>query len=171
MSGATYDAELSIPSNLIYLRSVRSFIRELAKNLGFCDEKVQNIELATDEIFSNAVEHGSKSFDSEIKICCSVNDEMMKIIISDQGQGKSIKKKWNEVWSDVINKKEIYVGTERGHGLLLARLLTDEMSMESNTIGGLDVRLIWFNRRDSIYCVKSNRVCCLPQISINPTEE
>lgn len=170
MSGVTYDAELRIPSNLIYLRSVRSFIRELAENLGFCDEKVQNIELATDEIFSNAVEHGSDSLDSEIKIHCSVNDDMMKILISDQGQGKPTNRNWNEAWSDVVNK-EVYVGTERGHGLLLARLLTDEMSMESNSIGGLDVHLTWFNRRDSVYCVKTNRLCCLPQISTNPTEE
>jgi len=131
--------------------------------LGFCNEKMHNIELATDEIFSNAVEHGSESSNSEIIVSCSVNDEMMMVTISDQGQGNEFGRKWDEVWSEVINN-EVYVGTERGHGLLLARLLTDDMSMESNSVGGLDVRLTWFNRRDSKYCISANRVCCEPQI-------
>jgi len=163
LSGSLYDAELRIPSNFIYLRSVRAFIKELAENLGFCNEKIHNIELATDEIFSNAVEHGSESPDSEIIVSCLVNDEMMTVTISDRGQNDEFGRKWDEVWSEVINN-EVYVGTERGHGLLLARLLTDDMSMESNSVGGLEVRLTWFNRRDSKYCISANRVCCGPQI-------
>jgi hypothetical protein len=87
----------------------------------------------------------------------------MIVTVSDKGQDKELKRKWNEVWSEVINN-EVYVGTERGHGLLLARLLTDDMSMESNSIGGLDVRLTWFNRRDSKHCINANKVCCGPQI-------
>jgi anti-sigma regulatory factor (Ser/Thr protein kinase) len=170
LSGITYDAEIRIPSNLIYLRSVRIFIRELAENMGFCREKVHNVEIATDEILSNAVEHGSEGLNSYINIYCSVDDEMMSITISDQGQGKALRKKWDEVWSEIVNN-EVYVGTERGHGLLLARLLTDEMCMESNSIGGLDVCLTWFNRRNSEYCINANRVCCGPQISTNPTDE
>jgi len=163
LSGISYDAKLRIPSNFIYLRSVRAFIRELAENLGFCSEKIQNIELATDEIFSNAIEHGSEGPNSEITIFCTVNDEMMIVTISDQGRNSNFGKKWDDVWSEVVNN-EVYVGTERGHGLLLARLLTDDMNMESNSIGGLDVRLTWFNRRDSKYCINANRVCCGPQI-------
>jgi len=164
------DAELRIPSDLIYLRSVRTFIRELAENLGFCPEKVRNIEIATDEIFSNAVEHGSDNTRSKIVICCSINDQMMNVTISDEGRGKGFKKKWHEVWSDVASSK-IEFGTERGHGLLLAHLLTDKMRMESNSVGGLDVQLSWFIGRDSLYGNNTNRVCCEPQVCMNSTEE
>jgi hypothetical protein len=128
------DVELRIPSDFVYLRSVRAFIRELAENIGFCPEKVRNIEIATDEIFSNAVEHGS-----------------------------------NKVWSDINNSK-VKIGTERGHGLLLAHLLTDEMRMESNSLGGLDVQLLWFIGRESLCCTNTNRVLCEPQVCLNSTE-
>ncbi len=162
MDSITYDAKLRIPSNLIYIRSVRAFIKELAENLGFCAEKVQNIELATDEIISNAVEHGSEDSDSKISILCSSNDEEMIVTIRDQGRNNT-EKRWSEVWANVISN-EVYVGTERGHGLLLARLLSDDMNIETNSTGGLDVRLTWFNRGSSKYCINANRVCCMPQI-------
>ena len=169
MSKFACDAELRIPSDFIYLRSVRAFIRELAENMGFCTEKVRNIEIATDEIFSNAVEHGSNDTQSEILICCSTNDEMIRITISDSGHGKAIKEKWHEVWSD-INSSKIKIGTERGHGLLLAHLLTDEMRMESNSVGGLDVQLLWFIGRESLCCTNTNRVLCEPQVCLNSTK-
>ena len=170
MGNFACDAELRIPSDLIYLRSVRAFVRELAENLGFCPEKVHNIEIATDEIFSNAVEHGSNGPNSEIVICFSVNDEAMNITISDNGRGKAFNEKWHKVWSDIASSK-IKSGTERGHGLLLAHLLTDEMRMESNSVGGLDVQLLWFIGRDSLYCTNTNRVTCKPQVCMNSIEE
>jgi anti-sigma regulatory factor (Ser/Thr protein kinase) len=168
LSKFSCDAELRIPSDFIYLRSVRAFIRELAENMGFCPEKVRNIEIATDEIFSNAVEHGSTDTQSEILICCSTNDEMVRITISDNGRGKTIKEKWIKVWSD-INSSKIKIGTERGHGLLLAHLLTDEMHMESNSAGGLDVQLLWFIGEDSLCSTNTNRVLCEPQVCLNST--
>jgi len=135
-----YDAELRIPSDLIYLRSVRAFIREMAENIGFSQDKVSNIELATDEVFTNAVQHGSADSSSKITVYCSLTDEAMKIVVSDLGQEGN--RKWLEVWSDVVEKR-IQFGTERGHGLLLAYSLADEMRMESNLSGGVDVHLVW----------------------------
>ena len=141
MSDVVYDAELRIPGDLIYLRPVRSFIRELAENIGFCRERVGNIELAVDEVFSNAIEHGSADSGSWIVIHCLSTDEMMRVIVSDTGRGKSSNKRWIDAWSDAV-KEKAHPGTERGHGLLLARNLIDEMSMESNSMGGVDVHLV-----------------------------
>lgn len=164
------DAELRIPSDLIYLRSVRAFIRELAENLGFCTEKVRNIEIATDEIFSNAVEHGSDGPHSQIVIRCFANDQMIKVTISDKGQGEAFREKWLEIWSNVVSSN-IQLGTERGHGLLLTHLLADEMCMKSNSVGGLDVHLLWFIGRDSLYCDNTNRLCREPQVCVNSAKE
>ena len=50
--------KLKIPSNMIYLKPVRAFVKELAENTGFGHEKANDIELAVDEVFSNAIEHG-----------------------------------------------------------------------------------------------------------------
>ena len=166
MSNFDYDAELRIPSNLIYLRSVRAFVRELAENLGFSRDKVGNVELATDEIFSNAIEHGSSGVDSQIIVRFLTTDEAVKITISDSGQEGGLDRKWITAWSDVV-KKNINLGTERGHGLLLAHSLADEMCMESNSIGGLDVHLLWYLGRKSKY--KKIFFGCNPQAEISQT--
>jgi len=77
----------------------------------------------------------------------------MKIIISDTGRRGNSSAKWLSAWSNAIGDKT-QPGTERGHGLLLAHSLTDEMSMESNPTGGTDVHLVIYKgdnkgRRDN----------------------
>lgn len=160
-----YDAEIRIPSDLTYLRSVRAFIRELAKNLSLCQEKVKDIELATDEILSNAIEHGSEGLNSKIFLRLKVNDETIEIIISDAGNQNNLKDKWTSAWSDVI-KKKIQFGTERGHGLFLTYNLTDKMCLKYNSSGGLDVHLIWYIGRESEYN-KANIISYNPQVTEN----
>jgi anti-sigma regulatory factor (Ser/Thr protein kinase) len=66
---------------------------------------------------------------------------MMKITVSDTGSGGSPNKKLVRAWTNAI-KERTKSGTERGHGLLLAHNLTDEMSMESNPTGGVDIHLV-----------------------------
>ena len=65
---------------------------------------------------------------------------MIEVTVSDTGTGES-DTSWIIAWTDVV-KKEIGSHTEKGHGLLLAHNLTDEMSMESNLTGGIDVHLV-----------------------------
>lgn len=151
MNGIAYDTELRVPGDLIYLRPVRSFIRELAKNTGFHHDRVSDIELVVDEVFSNAIEHGSAGAESRIVIYCSSNDEMMKIIVSDTGSGKDPSKKWVGAWSDAISEKTD-PETERGHGLFLVYNLADEMRMEPNSMGGVDVQLVVYKERQQIAC-------------------
>ena len=149
MNDVACDAELRISGNLIYLRPVRVFVRELAENTGFCHERVSDIELAVDEVLSNAIEHGSAGSGSRILVHCSSTDEMMRITISDAGRGKSSNTGWIDDWFDVI-KEKVQPGTERGHGLFLVRSLTDEMRMESNSMGGIDVHLVVYKEGQRI---------------------
>jgi len=149
VSDTARDAELRIPGDLIYLRPVRAFVRELAENTGFSHEKVGNIELAVDEVFSNAIEHGSAGSGSRIAIYCSSTDEMMKIIVSDTGRGKHSSQRWLDAWADAVREKA-QPGTERGHGLLLVHNLIDEMSMESNSMGGVDVHLVIYREEQGV---------------------
>ena len=141
--------ELKVPSDMIYLRPVRAFVRELAEGIGFCHEKANDIELAVDEIFTNAIEHGSDDTGSPVMVQCLSTDEMMKIIISDTGRQADSSTRWSSAWADAIREKT-ESGTERGHGLLLAHNLADEMSMESNPTGGVDVHLVIYKEGQPI---------------------
>ena len=143
------EMELKVPSDMIYLRPVRAFVRELAENIGFCHEKASDIELAVDEIFTNAIEHGSDDAGSSVMIQCLLADEMMKIIISDAGSRGNSSAKWSCAWANAIREKT-ESGTERGHGILLAHNLADEMRMESNSTGGVDVHLVIYKERQRI---------------------
>ena len=149
MSDIACGAELRVPGDLIYLRPVRSFIRELAKDIGFPHERVSDIELAVDEIFSNAIEHGSTGSGSQIVIYCLSTEESLRITVSDTGRGESSDMEWIDAWTNVVRDKT-QPGTERGHGLLLARNLTDQMIMESNQMGGVDVHLVVYKERQKL---------------------
>lgn len=141
MSDIVYDAELRIPGDLIYLRPVRSFMKELAENMGFSREKTNNLELAVDEVLSNAIEHGSDGSSSQVIIRCVSSNDFIKVTISDAGRRRNTDKRWLNAWSDAV-KEKVYPGTERGHGLLLVYNLTEEMILEPNSMGGLDVYLV-----------------------------
>lgn len=141
MSNVACDAELRVPSDLIYLRSVRTFVRKLAESIGFCHERANRIELSVDEVFSNAVEHGSAGSCSKIAIHCLPTDKKIKVIVSDTGPGIDANTGWPDIWTDLVREGS-QPGTARGHGLLIAYLLTDKMSIESNSMGGVDVHLV-----------------------------
>ena len=141
MCGVAFGTELRIQSSMIYLRPVRAFVRELAEGAGFSREKANNIELAVDEVFANALEHGSADTESPVIIQCLSTDDMIKITVSDTGSGGVSDTSWINAWTDVV-KEETESQTERGHGLLLAYNLTDKMSMEPNLTGGIDVHLV-----------------------------
>jgi hypothetical protein len=54
-----------------------------------------------------------------------------------------------DAWYSVVREKT-QPGTERGHGLLLARNLTDEMIMKPNSIGGVDVHLVIYRESQKV---------------------
>lgn len=149
MCGVACRMELKITGNMIYLRPMRVFVRELAEELGFCHEKVNGIEVAVDEVFTNAIEHGSASIGSPIVVQCLSTDEMMEIVVSDTGGGENLDTSWVSAWTSVVDD-EIESWTERGHGLLLAYRLVDEMSMKSNEIGGIEVHLAMYKKGKQI---------------------
>ncbi|MBD3184689.1 hypothetical protein GF312_20580 [Candidatus Poribacteria bacterium] len=149
MSEFEYSAELKVSGDPRYLRPVRVFIRELAISMGFSDKRVSDIELAVDEVFSNAVEHGSACPSSQIIVNCVFSDDSIKITVSDTGFNSHSNAKLLKAWSHALNKISD-PGTERGHGLLLANNLADEMKIESNSMGGVDVHLVIYKEEQHI---------------------
>jgi len=73
----------------------------------------------------------------------------VRITVSDTGRGVGSNTGWVDAWTNVVREKT-QPGTERGHGLLLARNLTDQMIMESNQMGGLDVHLVVYKERQKL---------------------
>jgi anti-sigma regulatory factor (Ser/Thr protein kinase) len=78
-----------------------------------------------------------------------LTEESLRITVSDTGRGESSDIGWLDAWTNVVREKT-QPGTERGHGLLLARNLTDQMIMESNQVGGVDVHLVVYKEKQEL---------------------
>ena len=134
--------ELKVPSDVYYLESVRAFIGKLCETLRFSKKRIADIQLALDEICSNAVYHGSTCASSGIQLQISVNVRALEIVVQDKGGDNA------HDWLTPENLEEIQAkrspARESGHGLYLIKCLTDVHRLEANAIGGTDVTAIFY---------------------------
>ncbi len=136
--------ELKVPSNVYYLESVRTFIGKLSETLRFSKKRIADIQLAVDEICSNAVYHGSACISSGILMQVYVNSQKLKIVVRDKG--KTDTREWlTPKRLEEIQERRSPTG-ESGHGLYLIECLTDEHNLKQNGVGGTDVTAIFYRK-------------------------
>ena len=69
-----------------FLDEIREFVGEIARNAGFGDKDVYNIQLATDEAASNIIEHAYEGItDGVLDLSCGMEADGIKIILIDYG--------------------------------------------------------------------------------------
>jgi len=133
---------LKVPSCLLYIGPILAFIRELAQQLGFCQTRTENIELIIDEICSNAIEHGSETSASEVELTLVLDATQLEILVRDTG--KKVQNNWLTPGKLDEISREMSPDGERGHGLFIARRLSDQMEIHPNALGGTDVRVVFY---------------------------
>ena len=140
---AQSDIQLQIPSAAFYIEPVRAFVGNLAQSLGFSRKRVADIQLVLDEICSNAVHHGSANATVGIKLCLSIDTHALEILVRDKGRQHEGEKSWltHERLSEIeMNRSP---SNERGHGIFIAKSLSDTHEMQPNEAGGTDVRVVF----------------------------
>lgn len=136
--------ELKVPSNVYYIESVRAFIGKLSETLRFSKSRVADIQLAIDEICSNAVYHGSACISSQILLHIYVDSKALKIVVRDKGKADT--RDWlTPAKLEEIQERRSPTG-ESGHGLYLIKCLTDEHKLKQNSVGGTDVTAIFYQK-------------------------
>jgi anti-sigma regulatory factor (Ser/Thr protein kinase) len=131
--------EFKMPSHLLYVSSILAFARRLAQQIGFSQTRMNDITSVLDEVCSNAIEHGSRNASSRIELTFFCDSSQLEVLVRDKGQ--ETQNNWLIIgW---VNKllQERTPGSERGHGIYLARKLSDHMEMQPNSHGGTDVRV------------------------------
>ncbi len=148
---AKADIELKIPSTVFYIEPVRAFIGNLAQSLGFPRKRVADIQLVLDEVCSNAVHHGSANAADGVKLRIGVDAHTLEILVRDTGSGNAEQKSWltHERLLEIEANRS--PSNERGHGIFIAKSLSDTHDMQSNEAGGTDVRVVF-------YLLKPNKV-------------
>ena len=137
------DIELKIPSAVFYIEPVRAFVGNLARSLGFPRKRVADIQLVLDEVCSNAVHHGSANATAGVKLRIGINAHALEILVRDTGSGNAKEKNWltHERLLEIEANRS--PSGESGHGIFIAKSLSDTHEMQSNDAGGTDVRVVF----------------------------
>lgn len=111
-----------------FLDEIREYVGNIARESGFGDKDVYNIQLATDEAASNIIEHAYENIaDGLLELACGVQGDTIKIILTDHGEPFDPSEiPLPDLKADLSNRK---IG---GLGIFLMRKLMDEVHYESN---------------------------------------
>ena len=110
-----------------YLDDIREFVGAIARDSGFSDKDVYNIQLATDEAASNIIEHAyEKISDGILELSCGVRDEQITIVLTDRGESFDPSEiPLPDLKADLSDRK---IG---GLGIFLMRKLMDDVHYEA----------------------------------------
>jgi serine/threonine-protein kinase RsbW len=126
---------LKFPPFLEFIPSVRSLVSGISKQKGYGNRDLFRIEMIVDEICNNAIEHGlreqNKFIDLKIKID-AVKVEIDVASVSDPKKISSLKALFQ---SSGVHSPERKSDEKRGRGLALIKMLSNELSVDSNESG------------------------------------
>ncbi len=127
--------ELHIPNVLGSEKMVMERVASVAKEIGFTDNRIEDLKTAVSEACLNAIEHGNEmNTSTKVGIYLSINKTKLKVSVEDVGKG--IREKVNE--PNIDNKIE---GSEspRGWGIFLIKRLIGDIKFEPKSDGGGNV--------------------------------
>jgi anti-sigma regulatory factor (Ser/Thr protein kinase) len=109
-----------------YLDEIREFVGGIAREGGFSDKDVYNIQLATDEAASNIIEHAYEKVSGGIlELSCGMRGDAIMIILVDRGESFDPSEvPLPDLKADLSDRK---IG---GLGIFLLRKLMDEVHYE-----------------------------------------
>src|SRR5574342_41981 len=106
-----------------YLDEIREFVGDIARQGGFGDKDIYNIQLATDEAASNIIEHAYENQpDGVLELSCGMKSDTITIILVDRGESFDPSAiPLPDLKADLSDRK---IG---GLGIFLMRKLMDEV--------------------------------------------
>jgi len=111
-----------------FLDEIRGYVGAIARESGFGDKDVYNIQLATDEAASNIIEHAYEGVtDGVLEISSGMKGQELHIVLVDHGQPFDPSEvPLPDLKADLAERK---IG---GLGIFLMRKLMDEVRYHSN---------------------------------------
>jgi serine/threonine-protein kinase RsbW len=106
-----------------HLDEIREFVGKIARQGGFSDKDVYNIQLATDEAASNIIEHAYQNNPQGIlELSCGMQGDAIRIVLTDRGRSfDPAEVPLPDLKADLSDRK---IG---GLGIFLMRKLMDEI--------------------------------------------
>ena len=131
------DIEIHIPSTLGAEKKAMLRAAEVARSIGFSDDRVEDLKTAVAEACTNAIEHGNE-FDetTQVRIVLTVDEGSLRVAVHDQG------KDLGSIEVPDLEKKIAGEEPKRGWGKFLIENLTDGVSFDTSSEGGNVVTMV-----------------------------
>lgn len=127
--------ELRIPNVLGSEKLALEKAADVAREIGFSDDRIEDLKTALAEACINAMEHGNKfNKKTKVGIILVADKSSLHVTIQDEGAGIG------QVKRPKITKENI--PQRRGWGVFLIKNLVNEFNFVKNPKGGNEVRLI-----------------------------
>ncbi len=139
MTAGPANFDFEIPARPEFLSLVRSLVVEAAEaDSVLSKERLEDLKVVVSEAATNAIEaHARACRDDSIRIGCTLMADRIEVHISDRGFGFAPDEVQTLPEPDDPSRLEY----ERGLGLYLMRVLTDEVEIHSSH-DGTEVRLV-----------------------------
>ena len=131
--------ELRVPSELGNKKFAMEFAEDVALEMGFPQDKIENLKIAVSEACLNAIEHGNKQ-KSNMKVMIDFTLHESQLEINVQDQGKSFVPDSIEE-PNLKERIEGNIDNKRGWGMFMIKNMVDEMEY-LDVEGGTHLRMV-----------------------------
>jgi serine/threonine-protein kinase RsbW len=130
--------ELRIPSRLGYEKVAMNTAANVARLMGFSEERVEYLKPAVAEACINAMEHGNKLDESlSVGVTLSMGANSLEVKVTDSGEGPQ-----STAEAPDIHKKMLGEEDARGMGMFLIQALVDEVEWVRSPPTGSYARMV-----------------------------
>ena len=114
-----------------FLDEIREFVGGIARQGGFSDKEIYNLQLAADEAASNIIEHAYEGIhNAHLEIACDMDGNTIVIVMTDKGKSFDPSQvKAPDISADLSDRQ---IG---GLGVFLMRKIMDEVHYQSTAKG------------------------------------
>jgi len=130
--------ELQLPSRLGFEKVAMNTAASVAREMGFGEERIEDLKTAIAEACINAIEHGNKLDETlSVGVVLSMGADSLEVKVHDSGSGPQ----GHAAAPDIDRKMHEQEGA-RGMGMFLIESLVDEVEWVSSPCSGSYARMV-----------------------------
>jgi serine/threonine-protein kinase RsbW len=130
--------EIFLPSTLGYEKVARGAAEAVAEEMGFSEDRIEDLKTAVSEACMNAIEHGNlENGTASVTVYLTADREQLSISVADEGL---------QNMPDEIPKPGRLGEDNRGWGMFFISQMVDEVEITRLPNGGNQVKMIIYLR-------------------------
>ncbi len=124
---------ITLRSSLKEVTQAHQWIAENARQAGFSDAEISDLQVVISEAFANAVKHSYRMEDN--------HDIVLSVVISPENIVLTVRDFGNKINLDHYQSPDLNVASEGGYGIFLMRSLMDSVEFDISRGLGTELRM------------------------------